>query len=115
KTQSIEFHENIIDTPGEYVENRRYYPALQVTSVEADAVALVMDCQDENSSFPPGFATMFNKPVIGIITKTDLFEKDDFQIAEKLLRLSGAGKVFKVSALKNQGVDNLVAYIHSVE
>ena len=34
KTQSIEVCENIIDTPGEYIENRFYYKALIVASVD---------------------------------------------------------------------------------
>jgi len=34
KTQSIEFGDYIIDTPGEYLDNRVYYNALIVTSAE---------------------------------------------------------------------------------
>ncbi|XOS93529.1 EutP/PduV family microcompartment system protein [Brevibacillus laterosporus] len=38
KTQMIETVENIIDTPGEYIENRNYYRALIVTSAECDLI-----------------------------------------------------------------------------
>ncbi len=83
KTQAIEFHKNVIDTPGEYLENRGYYSALQVTSVEADVVALVMDCKSRSNVFPPGFARMFTKPIIGIVTKIDLMlDEKDFSYAD---------------------------------
>ena len=32
KTQSIEFYNNIIDTPGEYIEHRRMYTNLATTA-----------------------------------------------------------------------------------
>ncbi|MPW25520.1 EutP/PduV family microcompartment system protein [Alkalibaculum sp. M08DMB] len=116
KTQAIEFHNHIIDTPGEYLENRRYYSALQVTSTGADVVALVLDCKDKSSSYPPGFASMFNKPTVGIISKIDLIgNDDDYHRAEKSLRLSGIDQIFKISSLNNQGVENLIKFLQSVE
>jgi len=43
KTQAIEFYLHFIDTPGEYLENRKFYSALIVTSADADLVGLVED------------------------------------------------------------------------
>lgn len=108
KTQAIEFHKNVIDTPGEYLENRNYYSALMVTSAEADIVALVMDCKSLNNAFPPGFARMFTKPIIGIVTKIDLMKEDrDSGFAEESLRLAGADEIFKISTLDNIKVEEL--------
>ncbi|HEY5555442.1 EutP/PduV family microcompartment system protein [Acetobacterium sp.] len=112
KTQVIEFHKNVIDTPGEYLENRGYYSALQVTSVEADVIALVMDCKSRQNVFPPGFARMFTKPIIGIVTKIDLIQdEEDYIYAEESLRLSGVDEIFKISSLKNQKIKELRKFL----
>lgn len=112
KTQVVEFHQNVIDTPGEYLENRGYYSALHVTSIEADVVALVMDCKSRRNVFPPGFARMFTKQIIGIVTKTDLIkdgEMDDY--AEDSLKQSGVNEIFKISSLKNQNIEELRKFL----
>lgn len=54
KTQSVEIYNKSIDTPGEYLENRYYYKALVVTSADADIIALVYDCTNEESYIAPG-------------------------------------------------------------
>ena len=36
KTQAIEFYDAIIDTPGEFLQHRKYYNALNVTATEAE-------------------------------------------------------------------------------
>lgn len=112
KTQVIEFHKNVIDTPGEYLENRGFYSALHVTSMEVDVVALIMDCKCRQSAFPPGFARMFTKPIIGIVTKTDLILDDENdRYAEETLRQSGVNEIFKISSLKNHNIEALKEYL----
>ena len=44
KTQALEFLQNSIDTPGEYLERRSLVHALMVTSVEADVRAVYPRC-----------------------------------------------------------------------
>ncbi|NMM63808.1 EutP/PduV family microcompartment system protein [Clostridium sp. P21] len=113
KTQAIEVCENIIDTPGEYIENRAYYKALIVSSVEADIIAFVQDCTEEESLFPPEFAGAFEKTVIGIITKIDLCKcEDSIKRAQKLLEIAGAKKIFKVSSTESSGIDEIKKCIH---
>lgn len=112
KTQSVEIYNKSIDTPGEYLENRFYYKALIVTAADADLIALVYDCTNEESYIPPGFASMFMKEVIGIITKIDLAQSDlDIKKAEEVLEQAGVVKIFKVNTLLGTGVKELVDYI----
>ena len=77
KTQSVEIYDESIDTPGEYLENRSYYKALIVTSVDADIIALVYDCTAEEAYIAPGFCSMFAKDCIGIVTKIDIANSED--------------------------------------
>lgn len=106
KTQMVDYIGKIIDTPGEYVENRNYYKALNVISIDAQIIGLVQSSLDEVSVFPPNFSSMFlNKKVIGIITKVDL--KSDTEMARNFLELAGVeeiieiGKTCKIEILKN--------------
>ena len=112
KTQSVEIYNNSIDTPGEYLENRSYYKALIVTAADADLIALVYDCTNEESYIPPGFASMFMKEVIGIITKIDLAESNlDIERAKKVLKDAGVTKIFEVNTVLGIGIKELVEYI----
>ena len=112
KTQSIEFYDNAIDTPGEYVENRFYYKALIITAADADVIALVEDCTEEDGYIPPGFASIFPKDVIGIVTKVDLAKEKSYIVsAKERLKLAGANKIFEISSIKNIGIENILRYL----
>ena len=110
KTQAITFNGMFVDSPGEFLENRRLYPALMTSSVNCNMIALVQDATAINSVFPPKFASMFKKRVIGIITKVDkklsLPER-----AEKFLRLAGADEIIRTSATERTGLGLLSAAI----
>ena len=108
KTQAIEYVGEIIDTPGEYIENRTYYRALILSSYDSDMVALVQDAADEESIFPPNFAAIFNKKIIGIVTKID-HENADIDRAVMHLKNAGCETIVKVSSVCDIGMDDLQA------
>ena len=109
KTQMLTYSNDILDTPGEYMENRMLYKALIVSSYDCDVIGMVQACDEEHNVFPPGFSTAFTKPVIGIVTKTDLGGNPEK--AKEILEMAGAEKVFIVSAYENKGVEELVKYL----
>jgi len=112
KTQTIEYHMNFIDTPGEYLEHREFYRALIVTAVDADFIGFMQGCGDEDVWLPPAFAMTFARPVFGIVSKSDLARNDeDIRIADEVLRCAGAQRTFVVSAAKNTGIDELREYL----
>jgi ethanolamine utilization protein EutP len=112
KTQMVEYHDSFIDTPGEYVEMRSLYRALVVTAADADVIAFVQSCADDDVRFPPQLASIFPKEVIGIVSKTDLAEGPaDIKRAREILELAGAGAIFELSALMGTGVDELAEYL----
>jgi ethanolamine utilization protein EutP len=112
KTQAIEYVNNIIDTPGEYIENRALYRALIVSSADCDVIALLQDCTQDESIFPPNFGAIFTKTVIGIITKIDLCtDTKNYDKAEKFLMNAGAQKIFKISSLNRKGLDNIKKFL----
>ena len=108
KTQIIDYSEDLMDTPGEYAEVHGYGAALAVYSYEADVVALVLSADDDYSLFPPCCASMINRDVIGIVTKTD---KESPERAENWLRLAGCKRIFHVDSHTGDGVAELKAYL----
>lgn len=96
KTQAVSYKSRIIDTPGEYVENKMYYRSLLVLSAEAKVIVMVQAANDETTIFPPKFSTMFpKKEIIGVITKCDI--NSDLRKSEKILLEAGASEIFKIS------------------
>ena len=113
KTQTIESFAASIDTPGEYLEQKGLYSALIVTAVDADELLLVQSVEDEDSSFPPGLASCFNRDAIGVVTKMDLCEgqPEKWKAAADCLELAGAKEIYYVSAKTGAGLEALRAYI----
>lgn len=110
KTQAIEVLGGaILDTPGEYLEQRGFYKALIVTSVQADVIVLVQDATDAQNAFSPGMAGMFPRPVLGVVTKSDRCEDPGLLTrAETLLRLAGARAVFVTGLREEAGLSALM-------
>ena len=99
------------------MEMRSMYRALIVTAADADVVALLHPCPDDEPRFPPQLASTFPKEVIGIVTKIDLAREGDGNIerAVNILELAGVSRIFKISALRDAGIDELVAYLSNGE
>lgn len=108
KTQYMQYGQWLIDSPGEYAEVHGLGAALAIYSYEADVVAMLIAANDDYSLFPPNAASMINRDVIGIVTKTD---KCPPERAEDWLRLSGCKRIFKVDSHSGSGIDELKAYL----
>ena len=114
KTQAVEFHDTIIDTPGEFLQHRRYYNALNVTGADADVIGLLVAASNQMQTFPQGFSSLFNQEVIGIVTKIDMADKEEqIEKARRQLKAAGAKEVFEISATENEGIDRLQAYLEA--
>ena len=110
KTQDVHYYESVIDTPGEYAENKELARALALYSYEADVVGLLLDATEQFSLYSPCCTAQANREVVGIVTKIDHKDANP-ERAERWLRLAGCEKVFLVSAYTGEGVENLVNYL----
>ena len=72
KTQMLDFSQLFIDCPGEYLEIPRFYHVLIDASHQVSEIWALQDATKQRTFYPPKFAKVFNKPIIGIITKVDL-------------------------------------------
>ena len=109
KTQAIEYFKQAIDTPGEFAQQRMFYSRLTVTAAEVEVIVLVQSVTQTNQIFPPLVTSMFNKPVIGVVTKIDLAQsEEEVSLVKKQLELAGVEKIFLLSAMTGQGVCEFV-------
>ena len=107
KTQAVTYKSKIIDTPGEYVENKMYYKSLLVLSADAKIIILVQSAIDGATLFPPKFSTMFSKKeIIGVITKTDL-ENANIERSKRFLLEAGATEVFTIGLNDEKGLEEI--------
>lgn len=118
KTQAVEvLGSDILDTPGEYLEQKQFYSALIVTAVEADIIFLLLAANEEQAVFSPRMNSMFGgKPVIGVITKTDL-ARDPERIAEyrEILELAGAREIVETGLGDEAGLLRLEQILEEIE
>lgn len=110
KTQYINYHDVIIDTPGEYAETKGLGAALALYSYEADVVGLLISATDDYSLFPPNVTCLVNREVVGIVTQIDRPDANP-ERAERWLRNSGCNKIFHISAKKDLGIKELIEYL----
>ena len=110
KTQYINNHEFIIDTPGEYAQTARLGRALALYTYEADIVGLILSATEPYSLYPPCITSQCNREVIGIVTKIDAPGADAGR-AERWLRLAGCKRIFFVDSRHNQGIEEILEYL----
>lgn len=110
KTQYVNHFDMIIDTPGEYAENRNLSAALALYAYEADVVGLLLNAAEPYSLYPPNVVPCVNREVIGIVTQIDRPDADP-KLAESWLRLAGCEKVFHVCAKTGEGIEQIIDFL----
>lgn len=111
KTQSVEVINSMIDTPGEYFQQRRYLRALISSAADTEVMIFVLDPTQEQSCLRTGLASAFLMEVIGVVTKIDIATEEQVSRGKELLRLAGTEKIFTVSAITGEGMDALAEYL----
>ena len=100
KTQMLDFSQLFIDCPGEYLEIPRFYHVLIDASHQVSEIWALQDATKQRTFYPPKFAKVFNKPIIGIITKIDL-PKADVELATTYLKYAGISEPFYPTSIIN--------------
>ncbi|WP_078000254.1 EutP/PduV family microcompartment system protein [Edwardsiella tarda] len=113
KTQTIVWSPTSIDTPGEYLENRRLYSALLASASEAEIIALVLHADAVCSPFTPGFTEPMNRPTIGVVTKADVADAVSLARVAGWLEQAGGQRIFITSARMKRGIADLLAFLNA--
>ena len=107
---SVEYLEPFILTPGEFLENRRCYRALITCSLECRVILFLHNAVKRASLFPPEFASVFNRPVIGVITGTEA-PKADICLSQRFLHNTGVFMILPVNFTNPADIEKLRAVI----
>ncbi len=110
KTQYTNSKEDVIDTPGEYAESKRFSVGLACFSFEADVVAIVQAADEPYNLFSPCLGAFILRPLIGIITKTDS-PYANVPMVEQWMINAGCRRIFHVSNVTGEGVQELMEYL----
>lgn len=110
KTQYINNYDVIIDTPGEYAENKTLARALILYSYEAEVVGLLMSALEDYSLYSPNIVSMATRDVIGIVTQIDQPGARP-ELAAMRLSLAGCKTIFYVSSVTGEGVGRILEYL----
>lgn len=107
KTQVLDFSQLFIDCPGEYLEIPRFYHVLIDASHQVSEIWALQDATKQRTFYPPKFAKVFNKPIIGIITKVDLVKANVEQAISYLTYAGIAEPFYLTSIIDGKGYDPL--------
>ncbi len=114
KTQTLNYRDWIVDTPGEYTENPYFYKAIMATLLEVKKILLIQDATRMSPVFPPGFTSGLPQPTVGVITKADS-EQADIERANKFLRLAMPnGEIIITSSVTGLGIAQLLQSLSDV-
>jgi len=108
KLMAVEYRGPFINTPGEFLENRRFYPALVTTAAECDMVLMLVNATHTCCLIPPQFETMFYRTVLGVVTRADA-PQADVERAKRFLRSAGVRTVLTMDFESGRGVPELRA------
>ena len=106
KVFALDYHGRFINTPSEFLENRRFYLSLITASADCGALLFVQAADRSTSQLPPQFASMFNRVVLGVVTKIDLPEARA-GLARRFLENAGVRRILEVSAVTGAGLGDL--------
>lgn len=106
RTMAVEYYDFLINTPSEFLENKSFFRSLITASVDCEILLMVISDQHRTSLFPPKFAPLFNKTVIGIITQSDECNGNS-ERAELFLHNTGVIDILRVNIKTGKGIEIL--------
>lgn len=110
KTQYTKTWDITIDTPGEYIETKGISFALCSFSFDSDVIGVLCAADEPFNVFCPGEVGFTTRPMIGIITKIDV-PGANIPMVSQWLKEAGCERIFKVSNVTGEGIDELREYL----
>jgi ethanolamine utilization protein EutP len=110
KTQSIKYTPLAIDTPGEMMQIPYLYNSFILNSSRARAVFFLVNAK-RYTRMPPKIALALKAPAYGIISQIDGAQENEIRRAETLLEAVGLKKIFRISSVTGEGLDELKKFM----
>ena len=110
KTQSIRYTPLAIDTPGEMMQIPYLYNSFILNSSRAKAVFFLVSAK-KYVRMPPKIALALKAPAFGIVSHIDGAGADEIVRAESALQSVGLKKIFRISSITGEGLDELKQFL----
>ena len=110
KLMAVEYRGPFVNTPGEFLENRRFYPALITTAAECDMVLMLVSATHASCLIPPQFTTMLNRTALGVVTRADA-PQANVERARRFLQGAGVRTLLVTDFESGRGVPELRAVL----
>lgn len=111
---AVEYVGPFVLPPSEFLENRRFYRACITTSLECATLVFVQNAVRKTSVFPPGFATIFNRRVLGVITNAHAPGAYS-ERARRFLQSAGVREIHELPSLHGPENDGKEVQAHALE
>lgn len=108
RTPDLIYGKKTIDVPGSYLENPWMYKHVIAAAQDASHILLLVD-QSKGNAIPysPGFAKVFNCPVLGVLTKCDLAPENEAACLQQLEQTGVKEPYYRISVPQGIGIDAL--------
>ncbi|MEG0392825.1 MAG: EutP/PduV family microcompartment system protein [Anaerovoracaceae bacterium] len=114
RRQDAIFGKKTIDVPGSYVEIPWMYKnVITLSQNYAWAVLVLVNQEQEEEVYSPGFAKVFHGKVIGVVTKCDSKPENREKAKEQLRKIGVAEPYFFISNKTGEGREDLKRYLFS--
>ena len=113
KTQSIKYTQLAIDTPGEMMQIPYLYNSFILNSSRARAVFFLISAK-KYVRMPPKIALALKAPSYGIVSQIDNAGEDDIRRSEAVLQSVGLKKIFRVSSITGEGLEELRNFLNEI-
>ncbi|TKB56577.1 EutP/PduV family microcompartment system protein [Ferrimonas aestuarii] len=117
KTQSPNIYRGrVIDTPGEFIDNRAWNNALLSTISMVKTVVCLQPANAKRFSPVPGLLNVYaNKNIVGVISKTDV-DDADIELAKSLMREANIPEPYwEVSIFDSDSLSALLTHLLSLQ
>ncbi len=113
KTQDMMFGEHTIDVPGSYLDNPWMYKHLIAAAQNcASQVVMLVSTSEKREFYPPGYANVFQCPVIGVIMKSDSDRENIQRCRDELLKAGVKLPLFYVAGKEDKvGIEKIRKYL----
>lgn len=111
RTQDTIYGKRTIDVPSAFVENAWMYKHTIALAQDASHLLVLVDQSRCSEVYSHGFARAFRCPVIGVISKCDLWPEKEAICVRQLSMIGVKPPYFKVSVKQGIGIEELKHYL----
>lgn len=109
--QDLIYSDLMIDVPGVYLEHSGMHCHIIALAQQASHILMLVGTPGHQYQYPPGFAAVFNCPVIGVMNRMN-----EVQDSEQIWRYIGIkGPIFSVDTLNGTGIEQLRQYLFGTQ